>query len=92
MGYFWALVDSLIPLPQPELDQITHHILPSVAFSCPPKKKTVIELAEGKIGFFGYRNRTKLQRELGGGLSDAFFLLLNVNDEHSYCVLPPQTP
>lgn len=57
------------------------------------KKKSVIELAEGKIGFFGYRNRTKLEAERKGGREKGFrllfFLLLNVNGEHSYCVLPP---
>jgi hypothetical protein len=43
----------------------------------PPPLRRVIELAEGKIGFFGYRNRTKPVRRVSGAFSvaaAAFFL------------------
>lgn len=51
-----------------------------------PTRKTVIQLAEEKIGFFGYRNRTKPVRRVSEGQLVAFFFLLFVKLKHSYCV------
>lgn len=50
------------------------YITSHTAFYRPmPTRKTVIELAEGKIGFFGYRNHTKPVRRERAGHSVAFF-------------------
>lgn len=53
------------------------YITSHTAFYRPmPTRKTVIELAEGKIGFFGYRNHTKPVRRERAGHSVAFFFVV----------------
>jgi hypothetical protein len=62
----------------------------------------VIELAEGKIGFFGYRNRTKPVRRVSGAFSvaTAFFFwcfaatlaFVEAASTHIVFSTPPSTP
>jgi hypothetical protein len=67
--------------------QLTSHPSPEM-----PTRKTVIELAEGKIGFFGYRNRTKPVSRVSEAFSVAVFCPILRENSNCAAAFPPPLP